>query len=478
MKFPSYNHAELEEQILTFWRNKKIVEKLRERDSGNQKFYFLQGPPYTSGKVHLGTAWNMAMKDLVLRYKRMHGLDVWDRMGYDMHGLPTETKVMKKFELKDKEDILDFGLAKFMEECEKFCKEMMATMNDDFMKLGATLDFTDPYQPITQQFMEAEWWLIKKVYSKGRLYEGLRTMHWDAATQSSVAKHELEYKNIKDTSIFVKFKVDEKKYIIIWTTTPWTIPLNLAVMVNPELDYVDVLVGEETWIVAKSLVESIMEKAKVDDFTVVKEFKGTELEGIKYEHPLGIKEFLPQELQDNPKLFSILLTKEYCDDSAGTGLVHCAPGCGPEDYEVGHENGIPPFNCVNEAGLFENFGQFSGWKAKSDDVKFIQSINDTDALVAKESYRHDYPHGERSHEPVIFRTTKQWFFKVEDLKNEMIAANNDIKWVPHAAYNAFNSWLENLRDNSITKQRYWGTPVPIWQAKDGSVIVVESVAEL
>ncbi|NQV91369.1 isoleucine--tRNA ligase, partial [Candidatus Woesearchaeota archaeon] len=481
MKYESYNHAEIEPEILKFWEEKKIVEKLRERNKHGEKFYFLKGPPYTSGRIHLGHAWNMALKDMVLRYKRMKGFKVWDRMGYDMHGLPTEVKVMKKFNLKNKEAIEEFGVKKFTEECGKYCVEMMGYMNDDFKRVGATLDFTDPYQPISQSFMEAEWWLIKKAHEKGRLYQGLRTMHWDAATQTSVAKHELEYKSVTDTSIFVKFQLVEKPntYFIIWTTTPWTIPLNLAVMVNPELDYVDVDADGETWIVAKNLVESVMKKAEVGNHKILREFKGEEMEGWTYHHPLNLKQNLPEDLQQNPKLYSVLLTKEYVDDSAGTGLVHSAPGCGPEDYEVGHKNGIPPFNCVNEGGFFENFGSLTGLKAKTDDKKFITEIEKSGALIAKEPYTHDYPYGERSKEPVIFRTTKQWFFKVEDLKEKMLAANEDIIWNPKAAKNAYKSWLENLRDNSITKQRYWGTAVPIWSCKETDEhIVVGSVKEL
>ena len=486
MKYPNYQAAEIEKEILDFWHNKKIVEKLRERNKKGKKFYFLQGPPYTSGAIHLGHAWNMALKDIVLRYKRMNGLKVWDRMGYDMHGLPTSQKTMAKLGLKNKDDIEKFGLGKFTKECAKFCIEKMQQMDKDFIRLGATLDFTDSYQPIQQKFMESEWWLIKQAYEKGRLYQGLRTMHWDFATQTGVAKHELEYKSIKDISIYVKFRSadDPNKFFLVWTTTPWTIPLNLAIMTNPKMDYLEIKVCEETWVVAEELLDSVIEKAKLtkNDYTIIKKVKGKKLEGLRYEHPLGIKKHLPEELQDNPKLFTILTSDQHVDASAGTGLVHCAPGCGPEDYEVGHKNGIPPFNCVNEEGKFEDFGPFTDLRAKLDDVEFIKAIHSAGALVAKEKYVHDYPHGERSDQPVIFRTTKQWFFKVEDLKDKMLAANKKIDWNPASAKNAFNSWLENLRDNSITKQRYWGTPVPIWQYTDKNGkeehIVIGSVAEL
>lgn len=465
---------------MDYWNKKKIVEKKRKKNKDGPKFYFLEGPPYTSGYIHLGHAWNMALKDMVLRYKRMQGFNVWDRMGYDMHGLPTEQKVMAKLNLKDKEDIEKFGLKKFQRECRKFCLEMMEKMNEDFIRLGATLDFSDPYQPITKEFIQAEWWLIKQAHEKGRLYQGLRTMHWDAATQSAVAKHELEYKTITDTSIYMKFphKTRTNTFFLIWTTTPWTIPLNLAIMANPELEYVEVQVNSETWILAKELGSTVMGKVGIDNYKIMKEFKGSVLEGQAYIHPLHIEKYLPVELQKNKSLFTVLLSREYVTAADGTGLVHCAPGCGPEDYEVGHHYHLPPFNCVNEAGLFDNFGPFSEWRAKLDDKKFMGAIDDSGCLLFKESYVHDYPHGERSHQPVIFRTTKQWFFKVEDLKEKMLQANEDILWQPQSGKNAFTSWLENLRDNSITKQRYWGTPVPIWQAGEKDYIVVGSVEEL
>src|SRR3989338_5365701 len=479
MLYPTYNFKELEPQILDYWK-KKIVEKKRKKNKNGQEFYFLEGPPYTSGHIHLGHAWNMALKDMGLRYKRMKGFNVWDRMGYDMHGLPTEQKVMAKLNLKDKHDIEEFGLKKFQKKCKKFCLDMMEKMNEDFIRLGATLNFSNPYQPITKEFMQAEWWLIKQAHEKGRLYQGLRTMHWDAATQSSVAKHELEYKTITDTSIYMKFphKTRTNTYFLIWTTTPWTIPLNLAIMANPDLPYVEVQAGKEIWILAKELVPAVMQKAALLDYKVLQEYHGAQLEGQAYTHPLHIERYLPLELQKNPKVFTVLLSSEYVTASDGTGLVHCAPGCGPEDYEVGHQYHIPPFNCVNEAGRFDNFGPFSGWRAKTDDKKFIDAIEQSGALIYKQQYVHEYPHGERSHVPVIFRTTKQWFFKVEDMKEKMLEANEQIHWQPQSGKNAFTSWLENLRDNSITKQRYWGTAVPIWQAGENDYIVIGSLQEL
>jgi isoleucyl-tRNA synthetase len=477
-----YDFKQTEEEIIKFWDKNKIYPLLKKRNSKGKKFYFLQGPPYTSGYLHLGQAWNEGMKDMVLRYHRMNGRDVWDRGGFDMHGLPTARKVQAAEKLESKEDIEKFGVENFIQKCVQFSEEKAAQMNKDLWRMGVWLDHKNAYMPISNTYIESVWWFIKKAHEKGRLYEGLRTIHWDVATETAVAKHELEYKSVKDTAIYVKFKRKDKKnsYFLAFTTTPWTIPLNLAIMVNPEIDYVEAQVGKETWVVAKNLLESVMQKAKIDSFKVVSTFKGKKLDKEEYEHPLHILEYLPGNVKKAKRLFTVLLSKEYVDDSMGTGLVHCAPGCGPEDYEVGHQYHIPPFNCVNGKGIFENIGDFTGWVAKTDDSKFVKYMDDKEILVAKESYVHDYPHGERSHEPVIFRTTKQWFLKTEDLKEEMLKQNKQVYWRPQAAKNAFNSWLTNLRDNSITKQRYWGTPVPIWRNVEDpdDYIVIGSSKEL
>ncbi len=486
LKIMKYDPLVIENEVLVKWAREKTYEKARKQ--GGKPFYFLDGPPYTSGKIHLGTAWNKSLKDMVLRYRRMIGDDVWDRAGYDMHGLPTENATMKKLGLKTNEDIFAFGLDKFIDECRKLCLENLSCMNDDFQRLGVWMDFDDAYQSITKDFMSGEWWLIKRAHEEGRLYEGLRTMTWCRNTESALAKHEIEYKTVTDESIFVKFPLLEKEneFFIIWTTTPWTIPFNLAIMAGPDIEYVKVKVtyeGEEQfWYLAKELVGDFL--AVVDiKYELVDEMKGKDLAGIKYKHPFydELEEQYQTIEQESKNAFSILLSKDHVDTSAGSGLVHCAPGCGPEDYEVGYKNGVPAFNTISTKGIFpESMGPFANLTARIDDKKFIKILKENGCLVATSVLEHEYPHDWRYHEPVVFRTTKQWFFKIEDLKEELIKENDSISWIPQAAYRAFDSWLKNLRDNSISKQRFWGCPVPIWRNKEDpeDYLVIGSAQEL
>ena len=479
-----YSFSDSEPAILAFWNKKKIYKKAKDKNISKgkkdikpgKKYYFLDGPPYTSGKVHIGTAWNKSLKDCFLRYKRMCGVDVWDRAGYDMHGLPTEHATEKKLNLHGKEDIDRFGVGRFIEECRALCMENMELMNRDFERLGVWMDFKGAYQSAKDEFIEGEWWLIKKAHENNRLYEGKKTIHWCASCATALAKHELEYQNITDDSIFVKFRVtgSANEYLVIWTTTPWTLAFNLAVMVNPELDYVRCEVegsgGKERWILAKALAGPVVQAVADKTLRILEEFKGKKLGGLKYDHPwLSAIPALKEAKEQNGKVHSVVLSKEYVDVSAGSGLVHCAPGCGPEDYEVGHREGLPAFNTLDEQGRFpDSMGAFRGVMAKKDDRKFVQSLRDSGSLIASTPVEHDYAHCWRCKEPVVFRTTNQWFFRVEDLKENMRELNKEVHWMPDwAGSRQFDSWLDNLRDNSITKPRYWGTPLPVWKCSCG-----------
>ena len=476
---------QVEKDILKFWEDKKIYDKVKKQNEKGKKFYFLQGPPYTSGKIHLGHAWNSSLKDMILRYKRMNGFNVWDRAGYDMHGLPTENAVQKKLGLKNKDDIEKIGVDKFVKECFRFSEEYAGYMNKDLWKIGFWLDYDNAYMPIRKEFISGQWAFFKKAYEQGRLYKGKKSMHWDAQSETSLAKHELEYETIKETSIFVKFKKKgaNEDYFVIWTTTPWTIPYNLGIMVNPDYDYVKVRVeNKENWILAKDLASIFMNAVVEKKYEVIDEFKGKDMRGMEYEHFMNEDmDKVYDKLKESCKnVHTILLSKKYVDTTAGTGLVHTAPGCGPEDQEVGNEYGIPAFNTLNERGEIESEGKFKGWEAKIDDKKFVKYMDESGVLIATSEIEHDYPHSWRSHKPVVFRTVEQWFLKIEDLVEDLLKYNDKVKWVPEKSGNSYAGWTKNLRDNSLTRQRYWGCAVPIWvNVKDSEdIIVVGGVDEL
>ena len=299
-----------ESEILRFWNKNKIYNKSKKKNVKGKKFYFLQGPPYTSGRLHIGHAWNNSMKDIIMRYKRLQGFDVWDRAGYDMHGLPTANKVQKELGLKDKDEIIKYGLDKFNKKCEEFSIANKKLMDEDLIRLGIWMDYEDAYMPVTNEFMSSEWALIKAASDQKRLYKGKKIMQWCADCETSLAKHELEYGNVKDKSIYVRFKLkNEEGYLIIWTTTPWTIPFNLGVMANPKLDYIKVKADNEDYIVAKELAKHLFEDILDIKYKIIKEFKGKELEGKEYIHPFADSVDYTSLKKEADKIHTVLLSK-------------------------------------------------------------------------------------------------------------------------------------------------------------------------
>ncbi len=471
-----YDPQKIELEILKFWDDINAYKKAKEKVKNGKDFYFLDGPPYANGKVHLGHAWNKSLKDEIIRYKRKKGFNVFDRAGYDMHGLPIEHATEQELGLKDKEDIKKIGEEVFIAKCKELAERNLKEMNKDFKRMGVWMDFENAYRTIKREFILNEWWLIKRAHEEGRLYEAYKTMHWCAHCGTALAKHELEYKTVKDKSIFVKFKVanKENEYLLVWTTTPWTLPFNLGVMVNPEMDYVKVKVDvdekEEFWIISRALMNIVVGGILQKKYEIIEEFKGSDLEGLKYEPVIPTKPLMDavKNARKPENAFTVLLSSEYVTPTAGTGLVHCAPGCGPEDYEVGYRYGLPIFNNIDENGIFpESMDWLAGLRAKVDDPKVIEYLKEKGFLLAVQEVEHEYAHCWRCKNPVVFRTTKQWFFKTEDIKDKLLEFNSKVKWVPDwSGSRQFASWLENLRDNTITRQRYWGAPVPIWRCKD------------
>ncbi|MBI2133880.1 isoleucine--tRNA ligase [Candidatus Woesearchaeota archaeon] len=464
----AYDSKRIEQEILEFWNSEKIFEKCALKNKGKRRFYFIDGPPYTSGAIHIGHAWNKSLKDAILRYKRMRGFDAWSQPGFDMHGLPIEVAVEKKLGIKDKKEIVEkLGVERFVQECQKFSIEQMHPMIKDFSRLGVWMDWNNPYMTIKNEYIEGAWWALSRSDKNGYLYEGKKSMTWCPRCATALAKHELTYKDATDTSIFVKFPIKGQKdsFLIIWTTTPWTIPFNLAVMVHPEFDYITAQVHEtgEYWVIAKALANKVITETCGYKYTVKDEKKGAELDGMKYITPF-LSEIEFQGRVDSIKAHTVVLSQQYVELSSGTGLVHTAPGCGPEDFEIGKKNGLPAFNTLDETGKFTEAGVYDGLHAKKDDNAFIKHLEKKGLLAATVPFSHEYPHCWRCETPVIYRSTSQWFLAVEKLKEDMLNENERVAWVPEwAGSRWFSSWLENLQDWCISRQRFWGIPLPIWK---------------
>ncbi|WP_455364133.1 isoleucine--tRNA ligase [[Eubacterium] cellulosolvens] len=476
----NYAPAVFEEEILKFWQGAEIYRKVKTRSEKNEKFYFLDGPPYVTNPPHVGTAWNKILKDVIIRYKRMRGYNVRDQPGYDCHGLPIEVKVEEDLHIKSKKEIeTEITVEKFIDRCKTYALENADKQTAIFRDLGIWMDWDNPYMTLEKEYMESVWWTIKKAAEKGLLEKGLKVVHWCPRCETALAGYEVtdEYREVKDHSIYVKFPVENNTSILIWTTTPWTLPANVAVMVHPDEKYVQVESMGEHYILAEKRCEAVF-KAKGDDYKIVKRFSGKELEGMKYHSPLR-QEVVIQRIPDNPHI--VVLSREYVSMSEGTGCVHTAPGHGEEDFEVGKEKSLPAFSPVDGSGRFtEEAGKYRGAHVRDMNLEIIKDIKQNDALFMETLIEHSYPHCWRCKTPLLMRTTEQWFIKISSFKERMIKENSKVYWAPEwAGSKRFADWLKGARDWVISRQRFWGVPLPIWVCDQcGRTQVVGSSSEL
>ncbi|MEM2874102.1 MAG: isoleucine--tRNA ligase [Candidatus Nanoarchaeia archaeon] len=478
-----YEPFKIESEVLQFWQKNKIYEKAKKKTAKGQKFYFLDGPPFPSGETHPGTAANKVAKDALIRYKRMRGFNVWDRPGWDMHGLPIEKKVEKELGLKSKAEIeKKVGIQKFINACKAFATKYMGVMERDFERLGVWMPWREAYLTLDPIYMESVWYGIKRAHERGLLYKGKKTLYWCPHCETSLAKNELEYKSVSDLSLYLKFKLIGKKdeYLIVWTTTPWTVAYNLGVMVNPKEDYVKVSVNGENWWLAKALASSVLGYVG-KKYKILETKKGAALEGLEYEHPFDedVPEIKVMKAK-NPKINTVVLSEQFVSVTDGTGLVHMAPGCGPEDFEVGQQYGLPAWNEANEAGFFtEKMGKLAGLRAKYDDDKFIDMLERKGAVVYKSKIEHDYAHCWRCHAPIIYRATEQWFIAISKIKDKILKEIEKLYTVPELAKQIFIDWITNFQDWCVTIQRYWNTPFPVWTCNScGQYEVIGTISEL
>ncbi len=481
----TYDQFRIEEEIRDFWDKNNIYYKIKEKSNkSNKKFYFLDGPPYASSNViHVGTVWNKVIKDAVLRYHRMLGYNVWDKPGFDTHGLPIEVTIEKKLGITSKKEIIEkIGVDKFVLECKEFAKKNIEAMTSQFKEIGVFMDWENPYITFHQDYIESGWWLIKKAWEKGLLYEGRRVVHWCPRCETTLADYEVsEYRVLEDPSIYVKFplKNRESEYLLIWTTTPWTLPANAFVMAHPDLMYVRVRVNNEVLIIAEARLKSIMDEAGIKDYEVLEEIPGDKLDGIEYVHPL--EDLVPAQKALAP-YHKVVLAPEAVTATEGTGLVHSAPGHGEIDFEINEKRvGAPVVSLVgNDGRMLPEAGKYAGLYFRTDANKaVISDLKERNSLFYETTIEHRYPVCWRCKTPLVLRATNQWFIGVRKLRDKLIEEAEKVEWQPSWAKTRFINLLKEVRDWVISRQRFWGIPLPVWRCeKCGYTHVVGSVKEL
>ncbi|WP_372479800.1 isoleucine--tRNA ligase [Halomicrobium sp. HM KBTZ05] len=461
-----YDPAAVEERVFEYWNDVDAYEKTVEHRADGEDFFFVDGPPYTSGSAHMGHAWNKSLKDVYIRYKRMCGYDVTDRPGYDMHGLPIETKVEEEKDFRNKKDIEAFGVENFVDACREFAENSLEGLQEDFKSFGVWMDWDDPYRTVEPEYMEAAWWGFASAHERDLVEQGQRSITQCPRCETAIANNEVEYEDVEDPSIYVKFDLaDREGNLVVWTTTPWTIPANTFVAVDGEGSYVGVEAtqnGEtELLYVAEPKVDEVLRAGRYDDYEIVEELNGEDLLGWEYDHPLR------EEVPDAPdgEGAGQVYEAPYVDtEGEGTGLVHSAPGHGEEDFERGRELGLEIFCPVGPDGVYdEAAGRYEGQFVKDADEQIIDDLEARDRMLAAETTTHSYGHCWRCDTGIVQIVTDQWFITITDIKDDLLDNIDDSEWYPHEAReNRFRNFVEEAPDWNVSRQRYWGTPVPIW----------------
>ncbi len=474
----NFSAKEIEREVQEYWRTHDTYQAVKQHRIACKPFFFVDGPPYTTGHIHLGTAWNKIIKDSVLRYYRMNGRNVIDRAGYDMHGLPIEVKVEQALGFVSKKDIEKFGIQPFIEKCREFAVENKKLMDDQFEALGVWLDFAGAYQTVKPEYIEAAWWTLARAQERGMLERGHRDVNWCPRCETAIADAEVEYWDESDPSIFVKFPLTGKtgESLLIWTTTPWTLPANVAVAVSKEFEYAKVLAkkdgNEEFLWIAEPLVKAVLKKGRYKDFSIVEKKKGSDLVGWTYDSPLKERVPLQNEIQHRVVAADFVALEN-------TGMVHIAPGHGWDDFVLGTKEGLQIVCPVDSAGRFmDNAGEFAGQFVRDANENVLAALGNH--LLAQEKVTHRYGHCWRCKTPIIFRATSQWFLKASEMRDLMLSEVEKVTWYPEWAGSArFYDWIKEARDWCISRQRYWGIPIPVWVCgKCDKYHVVGTIAEL
>ncbi len=469
----SLNFVAREQEIVKFWKENGIFEKSVEKNEGKEEFSFFDGPPTANGKPHIGHVLTRSIKDAIPRYQTMKGKHVLRKAGWDTHGLPVELEVEKALGLDGKKEIETYGIEPFNKKCKESVWKYQSLWEEMSDAVGYWVDMEHPYVTYHDDYIESVWWALKEIHKKGLLYKGHKIVPYCPRCGTALSSHEVAqgYKDVKETSAVARFKVKgrENAYILAWTTTPWTLPSNVALCMNPDEDYVEIESDGTRYILAEALVPTFFE-----EYTVIDRRKGKEYEGTEYEplFPWSVGTF-------KEKAFYVVCDT-YVTLTDGTGVVHIAPAFGEDDYKVGKRYHLPVVQLVNERGCFdERCPELDGLFAKKADKVILDMLEKNGSLFKKLLFEHSYPHCWRCDTPLLYYARSSWFIEVTKVKDELIAANRSVNWMPESIKEGrMGNFLENVIDWGLSRDRYWGTPLPVWVCEDcGEIEVIGSRQE-
>ena len=485
VELPENSFAKMEQKVQESWKKNNIIKKNLDMNKGKRYFVFYDGPPTANGMPHVGHVETRVMKDIIPRYKVMKGYYVPRKAGWDTHGLPVELEIEKKLGISGKEQIEEYGVEKFVKECKDSVFQYVSAWEEMTNKTAYWVDMDNPYVTYHNDYIESVWWALKELWNKDLLYEGHKVMPYCPRCGTALSSHEVAqgYKDVKDLTCVAKFKVedgqgfDKDTYILAWTTTPWTLPSNLALCLNKSYDYVLVKanVGTdeepkyENYILAKDLLEAVL---KETPYEIEKEFKGEELLGTKYE------QLMPFAKVDG-KAF-VVIHGDYVNLEDGTGIVHIAPAYGEDDSLVSKQNGIAFVNLVDKSGKFvPEVEPWAGRFVRDCNEDICKWLAEENKLFSKEKHLHSYPHCWRCDTPLLYYPKESWFVRMSSLRDELVSNNNKVHWYPDTIRTGrFGKFLENVIDWGISRDRYWGTPLPVWKCECGHTECIGSIEEL
>ncbi len=498
-----YDFQKIESEMNKQWRKINLLKLLQKKNKDGKPYFLLEGPPYANNDPHVGHLRNIYYKDLSTRYAWMTGRSVLFTAGFDTHGLPIENMVERKLGFKRKGDILKYGISKFTRECKKLADQNVDVWMDTYNKYGAWIGWDDdPYLTYKNPYLESAWWMFKQMFDKNQVYKGKKPIHWCPHCETSLAGAEIEQTEKTDPGVYVKFNLkNDDASLLVFTTTPWTLPSNVAIAADPKGDYVKVQTNSGNLIVAEPRLE-LLESFGIK-YKIIRKFKGKTLEGQEYsplfDAPTQIslnknskarkiymsipilKERIPPKTAEKKGIKAKDVFENFVSVNEGTGFVHIAPGHGKTDNEVGKHYNLPELSPLDNACNFtEDAGKYQGMFVKDADNLIIKDLEKSNSLLHKEKVQHSYPTCWRCKQGLIFKLSDQWFFKTDKIRKKLLAENNKVKWKPEFGRERMNSWLVNYGDWNFSRQRFWGTPIPIWINENNpkDIIAIGSKKEL